>query len=450
MASTLGEQLRTLRARLYLDRHHGVERFGVIMAALLAVGLVATTGSVVGMVRSARAAMTDTAQYTTTFETSRTEQKGDVRTIAVSPDGRTAAVFMDFGENNQMSLQATDYRGFLWGLDRKLRPVPVATAGGEITATIHHFGTNGLMAVILHSNAEPFHQQVLNLTMRATVELVADDDDRALTVETPAANPDQSDEALNDMFDQWSVVFNPGTSGAVRSDALATDPINLSTLYDEIILAGAKDDLYARMNAQLAAMRTDLQRIDQYERDRQTTIADGLSLERPPVPQELLNDEITGQSAPENPDGVSTLALRTDHIFTGGYMFDWRTEGVGTGIVDRLKPADMSMGDFLEQQRENVGNQNDDPVMSVLDDIPWLLSDGTSLVGRSSSGDVDTLEPLRVVMNNLDGAWKDYAADKYTYQVDLMYELMVMDAEVWGAATSVTTRDDPETVIVLK
>ncbi|MFD2024182.1 hypothetical protein [Promicromonospora aerolata] len=424
-----------LGKKFKLDSHHAIERFGVFFGIFVVTGAIVMVGSGVAAFKAGRDALSQTALYTQEFVTSKTDLGGDVDGIYTNESGDKALVMMHFDESAQISYNAADYQAFLLGSDTSLNSEPVSTGG--IEGSFHVFGSTGYVGVLLDAE-EPFDRQVLNLTVRANAEL-------SFAKQDGTANPDElGGDRTFAKYDQWRVFFNPGASGAEvipALDALTFDPAR--AFYD-VVLETQEAELRTSLDRKLIEMRTSLAQVEAYTTDLEMTKVDGLFLRPPSVPASLAGDEITGVSAAEAQDGVSTLTLETDQVVPGGFGLDWRSGDVYDGYLDALVPSGQSYAEFLSAKREEVADGRTQRVS----DMQWILSDGSSLTDDYQLSDV-TMRPLTTVMNNLSRAYQDYSTGKAEYQSDLMLELLRLDVSLRGVQSNSTVRDDHDFLTTL-
>ena len=419
-----------LRKKFKLDSHHAIERFGVFFGIFAITGAIVIAGSGAAAFKAGRDSLSQTALYTQEFITSKTDLGGDVDGIYTNENGDRVLVMMHFDESAQISYNAADYQAFLLGSDTSLGSEPVSTRG--INGALHVFGSTGYIGVLLDAG-EPFDRQVLNLTIRANAELSFAEPDET-------ANPD---ELLGDQtfarYDQWRVFFNPGASGAEVIPALDAPVFDPAQAYYDVVLDAQEAEVRTSLDQKLIEMRTGLAQIQAYTTDLEVTKVDGLFLRPPSVPTSLAGDEITGSSAAEAEDGVSTLTLETDHVVPGGFDLDWRSGDVYDGYLNVLVPSGQGYAEFLSAKRE----EESDGTTQQVSDMQWILSDGASLTDEYQPSDV-TMRPLTNVMNNLSRAYQDYSTSKSEYQSELMLELLRLDVELRDVQSNSTIRGDQD------
>ena len=425
---------KALSKRLRLDSHHEIERFGILVGAILVVGMVVLVSTGVAAHRDGQASLASTELYTEEFTTSKTELKGEVDGVYTNELGDKALVMMHFEDRAQISYNAEDYQGFLLGSDPELNSETVNTSG--VTSSFHVFGSSGYVGMLLDAD-EPFDKQVLNLTMRANAEL---------SFAEQVEQGEDADEMLTDStfgkYDQWQVFFNPGASGAKEISALESSRFDPAKAFHEVVLAKQEKQARSDLDDKLVEMRTDLSRVKAYTDELETTKVDGLFLRPPSVPKSIAGDRVTGKTSGEKGGEESTLALETDHVVPGGFDVNWRSGNVYDGYLDTLVPSGQTTTDYLATKREETSEEN-----NQVANMKWVLSDGTDLSKDYQSSDV-TMQPLMNVMNNLSQAYQDYAKNKDEYQSELMLELLGLDVQLRDVQTNSSVVQDEDTLVV--
>lgn len=422
--------------RFKLDSHHAIERFGVFFGIFALTGAIVVAGSGAAAFKAGSDALANTALYTTEFTTSKTQLQGEVDGVYTNETGDKALVMMHFPDNAAISYNAADYQAFLLGSDTNLNSEPVDTSG--IKGSFHVFGSTGYVGVLLDAE-EPFDRQVLNLTVRANAELSYE--------EQQASSEDDdltSGDATFQKYDQWRVFVNPGASGAEQISALDAASFDPARAYYDIVLKAEEAETRTELDTQLLAMRTHLTQIESYTADLETTKVDGLFLRPPSVPAAIAGDEVTGVSAAEAEDGVSTLALETDHVVPGGFDFNWRAGNVYDGYLDVLVPSGQGYVEFLASKRE----EGTDDTSQQISDMEWILSDGSDLKNDYQSSDV-TMRPLTNVMNNLSQAYQNYGKAKSEYQSTLLLDLLGLDVQLRDVQSNSTLNDSEDFLTTL-
>ncbi|MFE9245244.1 hypothetical protein [Nocardiopsis sp. NPDC006938] len=430
---SLKETIETYAAKMKLGPHHAIERFGVITTCFTVTFAMLLTGTIVSATANNRSRTDETALYTTTFTTSRTDLSGAVEGIYSNSAGTRALVLMRFRDADAASLSAdaANYQAFLTGTSERLDTQALNT---NITGSIVSFGSTGYLGVVLDSDA-PFTQQIMSLTLRANSELVyKEGSGREL-------REDLQDDGSFAEFDQWRLFVNPGASGIEEASSLDANRINPSALYYELVVAGLEADVRASMDQQLLEMRAVLNRVTEYESEMGRVNVDGVFIEPPEIPDPVAGDTISGEPAEGESD--STLELDTSWVHPRGYDFDWRSRTVEEGILDEIMPDDAtSYTTFLSEKAraENAGESQFSP-----NDMEWRLTDGSDLKEYGTSS--QAMKPLNDIMNNTVQAYQEYFRLKTSYQVDSYSELLELEVVLRGVESAGSVNSDEEVLL---
>ncbi|MEV6821165.1 hypothetical protein AB0M72_20675 [Nocardiopsis dassonvillei] len=416
------ESAKTYAAKLKLGPHHAIERFGVITSVVAATFAMLLVGTIVSATANNRARLDETALYTASFTTSRTELSGTVDGVYTNGEGTRALVLMRFDDSaaGSFSTDAANYQAFLTGSNEQLDTQALATA---ITGSIVVFGSTGYLGVVLESDA-PFEQQIASLTLRANSELVyKEGTGREL-------REDLQDDGSFTEFDQWRLFVNPGASGTEEAASLEGESIDPAALYYELVVAEQEQEIRAAMDEQLMEMRTVLARIDEYDGEMSRVNVDGVFIEPPQVPVQVDGDAVTGE--PADAETESTLALETDWVDPRGYDFDWRSGSVEEGYLDAVMPADETS--YVTFLGEKARAEDEENAGFSANDMEWLLTDGNDLKEHGQTS--QAMEPLTDIMNNTTQAYQDYHRLKTSYQVDSYSELLDLEVTLRGVDSS--------------
>ncbi|MEU3016589.1 hypothetical protein ABZ635_04230 [Nocardiopsis sp. NPDC007018] len=430
---SLKESITTYAAKMKLGPHHAIERFGVITTCFAVTFAVLLVGTIASATVNNRSRMDETALYTTSFTTSRTELSGDVSGIYRNSAGTRALVLMSFrnADAGSFSADAANYQAFLTGSSERLDTQALNT---NITGSIVSFGSSGYLGVVLDSDA-PFTQQIMSLTVRANSELVyKEGTGREL-------REDLQDDGSFAEFDQWRLFLNPGASGIEEASSLEASRISPTSLYYELVVAEQEEEIRAAMDEQLLEMRAVLARVSEYESEMGRVNVDGVFIEPPEIPIQLAGDAVTGQ--PAEGDSDSTLKLNAGWVHPRGYDFDWRLGTVEEGYLEGIMPDGQSSYITFLNEKAQSDTQGDHQFSA--NDIDWSLTDGSDLreYGRSSQA----MQPLNDIMNNTTQAYQDYFRLKTAYQVDSYSELLELEVALRGVDSAGSVNSDEEVLL---
>lgn len=425
----MNDSAKAFGARFKLDSHHAIERFGVIFGAIVVSFVVIFSATGVSAYANNQEALSSKALYTPTFRTSKTDISGDVSGIFVNSDRTRAMVLMRFKDTTKVSANAQDYRGFLTGSSRALDQESLQT---KVAGSVIVFGSTGYMGVMLDSD-KPFNPQIMNLTMRANTELVYKEGGAAPDKDLPA-------DGSFAKYDQWRVFFNPGGSEATVSAALGAPKVDVGAVFNELVVSSQEKTIRDTMDAQLALMQTDLNRINDGTAELERTTADSgrLRLVAPTVPKQIAGDAVEGKARVG--ETASTLKLKTDVILPTGYGFDWRGGSVMAGYLKDLVPDRSGYVSYLTQHSKETRDE------FRINEMKWGLNDGSDLK-RDYDGSNTTLKPLTDIMNKLSQAYQDYYKDKTTYQVDQYKKLIDLEVSLRNVESNSTVNSDKEAMV---
>jgi hypothetical protein len=425
----MNDSAKAFGARFKLDSHHAIERFGVFFGAIALSFVVIFSATGVSAYANNQEALSSKALYTPTFKTSKTDITGEVPGIFVNADRTRAMVLMHFKDTTKVSVNAQDYRGFLTGSSRALNQESLRS---KVAGSVYVFGSTGYMGVMLDSD-KPFNPQIMNLTMRANTELV---------YKEGGASPDKDLPADGSFakFDQWRVFFNPGGSEATVSEALSAPKLDVGAIFNEVVVSAQEKTIRDTMDAQLALMQTDLNRINDgtAELERTTTDSGRLRLLAPKVPRQIAGDVVEGKAGIG--ETASTLKLKTDVVLPMGYGFDWRGGSVMAGYLKDLVPDSAGYVSYLAKRSKEAKDE------FRINEMKWTLNDGTDLKS-DYSGSNTTVKPLTDVMNKLSQAYQDYYKNKTTYQVDQYQQLIDLEVSLRNVESNSTVNSTDEAMV---
>ena len=399
---------KRLRRRFGLNRHRLMERFVVTTAVFAVSGLGIVVSAAVVATADHHQRLSAQAVYTTSFTTSLSELRGSVDGLRRSPDGTRAVVLVGLPSGMAaMSVDAGTYQVFVTG----------ATPNGMVAPTwqrVHGqyvvYGATGQMAVVLEARDQngsptPFKAELLAITVRANREI----SDRI---------PGKVSGKEADSFathDQWRMFENPGASAAEVDEHLkgGGEPFDAARFYLDHVVSPKV--AAARRNAQerLAAMRVDLERIDEYT-DRLGLVSyHGVKLARPSRPAMIAGDAVV-----RGGDGV--LSLSTNTVVPGGYDFTAR---------------DDDLVDGYSRQTPRAGGASP----TVGRDVVWTLEDGRELSQVRSDPEA---KAVASAVEDLERVWSAYLTDKSAYQRDCLGALVAIAREFDDLRRAVTTAAD--------
>ncbi|WP_311245245.1 MULTISPECIES: hypothetical protein [unclassified Microbacterium] len=422
------DSMKNVSTALRLDSHHGIERFGVFVAAI-AVSFVLLFGSAaVSSVTNQQADLDSTTLYTPTFTTSRTQVSGEVNGVYVNTDRTRALLLMQFKSTSVMSANAEKYKAYLTGATSDLKDQPLKSA---VTGEIVVFGSTGYMGMVIDSD-RPFEQQILNLTMRSNSELVYKPADARKLREDLAGQKTFAE------FDQWRLYFNPGASGATETAALDGDTFDAGAVYADLVVAPQEEEVRADLDEQLEQMKVDQARIAEYTAEGRRVSVDGVQMQLPELPAPIAGDQVTGDVAKD--DTPSTLELDAEWVSSRGFNFDWRDGSVEEGYIRHIVPEGDSYVTYLADKAAAGKSAEESNVRSS--QLEWPLTNGRLLTDYGTSD--KAMQPLFEIRNDLSQAMDDYFKHKSTYQNETLAKLVELEVDLETVRASSSSRTDAE------
>lgn len=403
--------------KLKLDKHHRIERFGVMLLTLsiLMSGLLASI--VVKKTKDDALALSVRAMYTTHFTTSVTGISGDVVDVYRSDDGTRIFVLLKFSDAAKISTDADTYQLFLTGSTINMKQQSLAN---NPSGSIYSFGSTGYVGLYLTDDSG-FPKQIYDLVVRCNRQITQNE------YSTTSAKPDEDESFLK--YDQFRIYFNPGGDKASQVDCLNGSVLKASDVYNELIIGPKEKDVRDTLAKNLKTMQTDLTAIKEYT--------------------ERLNREgVTPVAAPELVSGDSVISvkddilhLKTDHVIATGYDFEWRNKHINTGgYIDQLMEDGEDYNAFFTRKNAEVN-----AISFSTSAVEWERTDGTTYDSTGSS-DADTNAAINNDISLLTTAWQTYYNDKSTYQCKSLKALLLLDVESKDAATNYTVRSEDGTL----
>lgn len=448
--------------RFKLGPHYTIERFGVMVAALAASGVLVLSMTVWGAINAGNTVLGETALYNSTFTASRTGVEGRVEPVYVNEARDRALVLMKFQNPSQMSSKAEDYYVYGTGIDGGPGGGP-AKLEKPLAGAIYSFGNTGYLGIILEA-PDGFAPQLINLTVRARKELM-----------TPRNQPGGA--GVDPSFvehDQWRIVINPAARGALHLPALDSERLpSPEEIFAYAVTWREEQAKRQALDRKLADMKTQLTRISNFTSmmaDTSVRVGEDPSVRLlpPALPRSIDGDSITGMDSTEVrakleevpadqiegignktprarlldtfPDGymVNTYTLHSARPMSGGTDFDWRQRSVADGYFETLGTGESSIIEYLAKlSKEPIPSMN-------ARDLHWPLSNGQS-INDLRPGDI-AAKPLIELRNNAMAAYDRYFSLKRSYQTVDLIDLLLMEQTLDQVATSSTKASGPEAV----
>ncbi len=405
--------LKELFAKLGLDSHHKMERFGVLFLILF-LGLGVTTGLAFKKYLSLQnQKLGNNAIYTDSFTSSVAGVNGTVKGVYVNQAKTRTLLLVKFDDTDEISLNAEDYQVYVSAKGQKRQCKP---KGG-----VYCFGATGYLGIYL-SDVSGFPTQVLDVVVRNNVTL--SDREEGYVDETTM------DESFA-KHDQFRIYFNPGASGATHLEALDSEQLSISEIYKQSVGDFEEDAIRDELKDSLKAMQKALAKRDEYGR---RLTANGMILPEEPL-------YMKGDKIEESKDG--SLSLVTQNVFPGGYDFDWQSKRISEGgYLKTLKERESGETDeALFVRMANVANTTDVSLGTQLSTL-WFRQDGSEF-DKNLSDLLPTDETVSATIDDYETAQREYLSVKQNYEQTQLKELLYLEylSEEQDAQFSVNTED---------
>lgn len=412
-------------AKFKLDKHHKMERFGVLFL-ILCICLVSVTGTILLKTNKEDAqTLSSRVVYTQSFTTSKTGNKGSVYNIYTNETNTKLFILLRFDDMSVMPADANDYQLFLTGSDINMdkQDLTISPSGA-----IYMFGETGYMGIYL-SESRGFDKQILYMVVRSNKELTQSQQTTTY-----------SDSSYED-YDQFALYFNAGGDDSVKAEFLETDgEISIPMIYEELITRPSEMSIRAQLQQDLESMASEMTRINEYT---ERLSACGIRISDSDFPSSILEDEIMDvsgntiaavdyQKSLASRDTTlqdNTLYLKTDYS-PYGFDLDWQTTSVKDGYLDGLKGS-LTDSQYLSKISQNfeevVHSEEYKNAMGI--QSTFYLTDGTQF-----NSNISMIDSERIAIDSAINNWKSsiasYLSVKNIYQYEHMVQLLELEASV--------------------
>jgi hypothetical protein len=336
----LERQKQAKLSKFKLDKHHKIERFGVIVTALTSCMVILLVVMFIKYRKDMKILVSDTPMYTKTIATSLTQNTGQVKNIYRNEKGDKVAILVKFDSMEGLKTDAKNYNVWVTGFD--------AYYDCSVSGGVYLYGQSGYMALCFYSPTG-FPNQVADIIVRSNESISAE----KVTDQTP------KDDSSFAKYDQFRIRANLGAKKMnVASFFDTTDGtlIDSRKLYDEAVLLKSIKTLKKECNSTLASMELELRRMDYYEG---TLTEQGIQiLERD---EKIRGDKVVEYTGPEVKDAESKM-MDNGQIVTGQEV---GVEGQGKDKVQ--SEADALMVD--EEGNTIVTTEQESIVVDADDEI---------------------------------------------------------------------------------
>lgn len=446
--------LQQLTRKLKLDRHHKMERFGVlfIVFCLLFTGIFSCSYYI--KYKNSQVQLTSQALYTSKTKWSVSGKDVKIEEIYRNKNSTKAFIVYNVGSMDDLSASANDYRVFIGSNSGKITHA--------LTGAIYVFSDTGYIGVELNDTLG-FEKILSTIILRSRVQI---------------SDIGQSSKSADDKYNQVTIEANLSGSDAVVANVLDKENVTINDLYAECVAAKQYEDMKAELAKDLAAINSDLAKAREYERR-----LDNFGFEHTELPVCVRNDFMTTDETltEDNPvefdskmfsvnstvisshyvkeledalnegnvdmsrfryvDGEDPY-LVTSFVFPGGCQFNYQTTGIMDHYLDKILPAGMSYREWklLKQQQKKDYNAKMNESMSF---------DKSKLTFEGNDYDANIKDEYTDTINNYEKVVSSLTRNKEKYQTSTIFKLLDIEAsvKVIDKGTSINISD--EALVVL-
>lgn len=420
--------------KFYLDRHHKMERFGVLFILFFVALAILFAVSCSKKHKDDKFKVNDQAMYTTSASWSLTGQDVSVKNIYRNSDTTKVFVVLHMKSMDAFSTNANDYKVFI------LSEKETGKITHDISGSYYVFGDTGNIGILL-SDARVFEKGLAHLIVRNESRIASQPD-------VYLEYDDARDSFQN--FNQIEIVANLGGQDAIKAESLEATELNIADLYLECVVQDEREEYKTKLattlndiNAQTSVMFENKRRLESYgfavpfpsclNGDYITTDA-GETTNNPmsfnasmlagntsDVINTVYNDyDNEGNSGVQWYTVGDDLYMATDFVFPGGCQFNYQNVGPMERYMDIVLPEGVSYNKWRSQK--DAESQLYDEYKWFDSETKWIL-DGTEY--NSSTFGSESLS------STYDKAISDYTRSvdsvitlKQDYQLKQLYDLL--------------------------
>lgn len=408
---------RQFQHKFKLGRHYTMERFIIMFVSLVGILGLLFVGSWGRHTIAQNAQAGTQAKYTQNIEFSLSGVKGSITNIYRDPDGKRAFVMIDMPNVSNLSLDSSNYEMFLTGFNSNLSQEPAAS--------LVIFGSSGEMALEFYDE-RGLANEIFHITLRNNSAVTGAQE---LSEEELA----ELDDASFGRFDQTEIYVNVGAEDVTTLDVLdqELDPIQL---YYALVGRYEEDKIFERIDNTTHELGQLLAEHNEYA----NRIAE-YGFEAPDMPSYMTGDFID-ENGHFRPRGYVQGAHEIE------YVNKRTTDGFVTQVVDNPgalrqymsdKRAESNLADSSVRGSEKESSPR---ITELVRNDGYVLPVNEISTADSTSGEISA----RDAVNSLNNVWSNYLTTKRRLQIDLMRDLLVLDADTrtQGNAYSTHSGDD--------
>ena len=394
---------RDLKSKFKIGSHYSMERFGILLCLVLVMFFVLVFFGVRDQIIRHQDALSTDTLYPSNYVTSRSGVVMAPIGVFANEARDSVVLLMKVGDTSKVGVKAEDYIMMLGAMNEN----------GEHESLLSHpsvgfyfYPTAGYLAVT-YQNGAPFPKQILYSIFRNCRDF---------------SGKDTTEGALAEVYDVWTVNFNPGADGVIPTEAFnEKGEFSPDKFYYEVIVSQAEQQYRRYLTRSVDEMEDQLAEIKEFE---QRVKEDGVVLDGM-IPECVDGDEVRVLD-----DGSKKLI--TDTIATGGYDFDWFHGSISEGYVNSLvRGTTVSSPESLVATNHEIAAPFELPTEYV-----WKLTDGTLLDDTAKTNKSDKIKQAVSDVEHLEQLWSEYANTKYDYQVNELGGLLDLELDMNGSLGS--------------
>lgn len=453
--------LKQFTQKLKLDKHHKMERFGIlfIVFCLLFTGIFSCSYYI--QYKNSQVQLTSQALYAHKAKWSMSGKEVNIEEIYRNKDFTKAFIVFNVGSMDDLSSSASDYQVFIGSNHGKINHA--------LTGAVYVFSDTGYIGVELNDTCG-FEQILSTLILRSRVQI-------SDSSQSSKSSSDSS-KGAGDKFNQITFDVNLSGSDAVVADVLGKDDVTINDLYAECVASKQYEDTKAELAKDLTSINSDLAKAREYKRR-----LDNFGFENTELPVCVRNDFMTTDETltTDNPvefdpkmfslnstvisshyakeiqdafdNGETDMSkfryvtgedpyLVTSFVFPGGCQFNYQTIGIMDHYLDKILPAGMSYREWKmlkqNEKAEYSGKTNEN-----------MKLDKTKLMFEGNDYDYKIKDEYTDTINNYERTITSLTRAKEKYQTTTIFKLLDIEASVKiiDKGTSVNASEDALVVL---
>lgn len=393
---------RRFQHRFKLGRHYMMERFSWMFISLLGVLLILFGASFGRHTIAQRSQIGTQAKYTENIEFSLSSVQGTVTDVYRNGEGTRAFVMIDVPNVSELSLDSKNYEIFLTGFNQSIEQEP--------SASLVVFGSSGVMALEFYDE-RGLNNEIYGITLRNNSDI---SDAEALSEEELA----ELDDPSFGRFDQTEIYVNVGAEDVTTMDVLDDDLDPVQLYY---ALAGREDE--AMVFEDIDDTTNELGKLLAEHNEYANRIAD-YGFKAPAMPEYMDGDYI-------DEDGHFRPRSYVEGAHNINYIGVRSTDGFVSQVVEGPDMLRKYMADKrAEAQLAADSGSNEAEQAPRLENLEFENGEELPISEINSDDSTSSELSARDAVNSLNTIWSDYIATKRTLQIDLMRDLLVLDADI--------------------